>query len=393
MQRIGEEEIEAIARVIRSKHLSRYSWKKEKVSECEFFEQELAQKFNKEFSLLLSSGTNALISALVGSGVGPGDEVIIPSYTYIATPGAVLASGAIPIIANIDNSLSICPLDIEKRITARTKAIIPVHMNGMPCDMEKIQTIAKKNKLLIIEDVCQSMGGSFRGKLLGTFGDVGCFSFNNYKILTCGEGGAIITNEKKLYERAFINHDMGVNYREYLDAFNEPIFIGQSMRSSEISGAIMRVQLNRLANILRDLRERKSIYESVLNKGKSFKVHISNCTEGECGTSIILNFESAALCTEAKVRVRKLWIFAAQLSSFFRHIVSSWEPILSQRISHHPILNPFKQTNSSKLNIEEYQKSINLLSHSLLLFVPIEASLKETENMAHQILAAIEKNI
>jgi len=153
------------------------------------------------------NGTSAIYTSLVGLGVGPGDQVIVPAYTYMATALAVLAAGAIPVIADVDESLTLSPADVERRITAHTKAIIPVHMVGLPCDMARLMRIARKRKLLVVEDACQAVGGGFRGKKLGAIGHAGAYSFNFFKNITCGEGGAFVTNRKAVYDRGSVAVD------------------------------------------------------------------------------------------------------------------------------------------------------------------------------------------
>lgn len=390
---MGEDEIAAVARLIRGGRLSRYSWQGSQKGECELFEEELAAAFGTAHALLLSSGTNALISALVGAGVGPGDEVIVPAYTFIATPGAVLACGAVPVVANIDRTFSLDPDDVSRRITPKTKAIIPVHMNGRAAPMDRLTAIAKEKGILLIEDACQAIGGSFRGRKLGTFGEAGCFSFNNYKILSCGEGGALITNRPKIFERAFINHDMGVNFREYLDPLHEPIFIGQSMRASEISGAILRVQLKRLAAIISELKNRQSMYLSRLAKGKTYKINPPHCVEGDCGTSVLLDFESSEQCLRAEQIVSKVGLHCSQIAKFYRHIVSSWEPILAKRVGHHPHFNPLASGELSGIDLASLAPSLERFEKSLLLFVPIEKSKEENEALAEEVFQSLEANL
>ena len=183
MFRIGKEEIDAVTRVIESRKLFKINDGNQEVFN---FENELREKFDVENALLMTSGKAALISALTGMGIGPGDEVIVPGYTYIATAIAVTATGAIPVIAEIDETLAIDPIDVEKKITPRTKAIIPVHMQGMPCNMDALMEISKKYGVKILEDACQADGGSYKGKRLGTIGDAGALSFNYFKIITAG---------------------------------------------------------------------------------------------------------------------------------------------------------------------------------------------------------------
>lgn len=204
MYRIGQEEIDAVAKVIRTKDFFKIN---NSLHEAENAEEDMKKLFNVKHAIMMTSGHGALTSALIAMGVGPGDEVIVPAYTYIATAMAVVAAGAMPVIAEADETLTISPEDVEKKITKNTKAIVPVHIQGFPCNMDAIMEIAKKHNLMVLEDACQADGGMFRGKRLGTIGDAGALSFNYYKIVSAGEGGALLTNDKTIFDRALIYHD------------------------------------------------------------------------------------------------------------------------------------------------------------------------------------------
>ena len=163
MYRIGEAELKRIEALFDSGKIFRYG----QGGECDRFEKSWARFVGVEHCRMARSGTAALYTALVGLNIGPGDQVIVPSYTYMATALAVLGVGAIPVIADVDDSLTLCPKDLKKRITKHTRAIIPVHMVGLPCDMTKIMKIAQKHDLLVLEDACQAVGGGFEGRALG----------------------------------------------------------------------------------------------------------------------------------------------------------------------------------------------------------------------------------
>ncbi len=210
---IGKEEADAVQRVIESKKLFRYLDGDE--SESARFEAEWAAKIGARHAVAVTSGTAALIAALVGLGVGPGDEVIVPAYTFMATALAPLAVGAVPIIAEVDASLTLDPVDAERKITPRTRAIIPVHMVGLPSNMDALMAVARRHNVKVLEDACQADGGSYGGKRLGSIGDAGAFSFNHYKIITCGEGGVMVTDDETVYHRALVFHDGGSVFRDH----------------------------------------------------------------------------------------------------------------------------------------------------------------------------------
>jgi dTDP-4-amino-4,6-dideoxygalactose transaminase len=187
--------------------------------------------------------------------VGPGDEVVVPAYTWFSTATAVLAVGAVPIIAEVDESLTLDPEDVRGRLSEHTKAIVAVHMRGAPAAMDRLDQLARERGLLLIEDTAQALGASFRGRRLGTIGDAGAYSFEMSKILTAGEGGMVVTDDPDVHRRAAMYHDsaspphIGVSAEEWLPGLN--------FRMSELQAAVLLVQLERLDGLLADMRARK----------------------------------------------------------------------------------------------------------------------------------------
>jgi 8-amino-3,8-dideoxy-alpha-D-manno-octulosonate transaminase len=208
--------------------------------------------------------------------VGPGDEVIIPAYTFFATCAAVVAARAVPIVAEVDRSLTMDPADLEKKISRRTKAVIPVHMRGMPAKIDRILEIARTHNLKVIEDVAQANGGSYKGKMLGSFGDVGCFSLQFHKTITSGEGGILATDSDLLYTRAQAYHDVAACWRK--DRFAPPefdgeIFFGVNYRMSELTGAVALAQFRKLGDIVGRMRRNKKLIKDRIQdlKGLEFR--------------------------------------------------------------------------------------------------------------------------
>ena len=196
---IDREEEQAVLEVLRTKRLFRYYGPAEGESKVASLEKAFAQFMGAEYAVAVNSGTSALISGLQGLGVGPGDEVIVPAYTWIASAAAVLTVGAIPVIAEVDSSLTLDPEDVRSRITPYTKAIMPVHMRGAPCDMKSILEIAQEHGLKVLEDTAQADGASYGGRRLGSMGDAGCFSLQFNKIITSGEGGMVVTGDEEVW--------------------------------------------------------------------------------------------------------------------------------------------------------------------------------------------------
>jgi len=341
---IGKDEVDAVRRVIESGQLFRY--RGGEGGETDHFEAEWSEKVGVKHTIAVTSGTAALICGLAGMGVGPGDEVIVPGYTFMATPNAVLAVGAVPIIAEIDESLGLDAADVEKKITSRTKAIIPVHMCGFPANMDAIMAVANKHGIMVLEDACQADGGSYKGKRLGSIGHAGAFSFNHFKIISCGECGALTTDDDTIYYRALVHHDGGCAFRDHAAEVTVPFFAGSNFRINEILSAILRVQLSRLDGILAKLRAEKRILMEELADVSAFAFNPINCIEGDCGTTLGLLFDSAEQANAFAARASELGVGCGSPYNSGIHVYWNWEPILRQRGAHHPMRDAYQLTDA-----------------------------------------------
>jgi dTDP-4-amino-4,6-dideoxygalactose transaminase len=361
MYDIGQAEIEAVTKVLTSKQFMRYRGGEGGYTEQ--FEKALQDKFQVRHALTVNSGTSALICALAAMGIGPGDEVIVPAYTWVATAMAPLAVGAVPVMADIDESLTIDPEDIERKITPYTKAIIPVHMINQPCNMDAIMAIAKKHHLLVCEDACQACGVSYHGKRVGTIGHTGTLSFNQFKNITCGEGGAVLTNDERYYERALMYHDAGCFTRSHASTIKEPFFPGVNYRVSEIQGAIMFEQLKRLDGILDNLKASRKIMAQVFAKTGQFRPAPHHDEASAVNMSII--FPEAA---SAKAYAEKHHL--SPISESGRHVYTNWEPLLEQR-AFHPKMNPFAWAQRKiEYTPGMCQKTLDIVARAINLGVP-----------------------
>ncbi len=252
---IGDEEEQAVLEVLRSKRLFRYYGPQPGPSRVAQLEAAFAAHMGAQKAIAVSSGTAALMCGLAGIGVGPGDEVIVPAYTWIASASAVVMMGGIPILAEVDDTLTLNPADVERKVTPRTKAIMPVHMRGAPARLDELLALARARGLRVIEDAAQADGGGYRGQRLGTLGDVGCFSLQFNKIITCGEGGMIITSDAEIHKRAVIFHDTIGGLRNNVP--DDEILMGMNFRMPELTAAVALVQLGRLDGLIDEMLTRK----------------------------------------------------------------------------------------------------------------------------------------
>jgi len=326
---VGKEELEALARVIESKNLFRYYGVGEGPDEVLSFEREFAEHMGSKHALCVNAGSSALICALIGAGVGEGDEVIVPAYTWNATPNAVLATRALPVLAEVDESLTLDPADVERRITPRTRAILPVHMRGAPAAMDELVAIAKKHDLVLIEDVCQAAGATYRGRRLGTFGDAGAFSLQFNKIITTGEGGVLITDRYDLLDVALDVHDCANSVRRGVGL---PKFAGYNFRASELTGAMARVQLGRLDGLLELMRANHARLSAEINGLPGLTLRRANCDEGDAGIALIAFGEDATRAADAVDALNAEGVLATQIYSPAvpdLHVYPFWAPVLA----------------------------------------------------------------
>jgi len=351
MYRIGDLEIEELTRVIRSRKLFRLGDPAQgHQQEVARFEREWAELVGTKYALCVSGGgTAALICALVGLEIGPGDEVLVPGYTFMATAAAVLAVGAIPVIVDVDESLTLDAGDLERKITTATRAVIPVHMLGLPANLEAIRAAAKRAGLLVLEDCCQADGGSYRGRRLGSWGDAGAFSFNDFKIMSCGEGGAVVTSDRRVYERALIQHDSGITFRSFSGELAEPIFIGHQYRATELMGAVLRMQLGRLEGILADLRRMKRELVGALTGERGVRFAPVNDEAGDCGVVAVFQFDTEAA---ARSFAKSPGVGGVVPFDTGKHVYTNWDPILQQRVGGHRDLNPFHHPRNRDLRLD-----------------------------------------
>jgi 8-amino-3,8-dideoxy-alpha-D-manno-octulosonate transaminase len=324
----GEEEVEAAARVIRSRNPFRYYGVGDGPHEVVEFEREFAAHLGSKHALMMNAGSSALICALVGAGVRPGDEVIVPAYTWNASANAVVATGAVPVLAEVDESLTLDPEDVERCVTGATRAILPVHMRGAPADMGALAAIAREHGLALVEDVCQSAGASYGGRRLGTFGDAGAFSLQFNKIITTGEGGVLITDRDDLLDLAIDVHDCAGRARR---GAGLPQYAGFNFRASEIQGAIARVQLTRLDGLLACMRSNQARLAERVGAIPGLELRRRNDEGGDAGICLIAFAATPELAADIVDALGYEGVAAMRIydpDTADLHVYPFWKPVL-----------------------------------------------------------------
>jgi len=287
---IGESEQAEVTEAVRSRNLFRF-YGFTAPQKVRTFEEEFQEFIGVKYVLAVTSGTAALHVALNALGVGPGDEVILPAHTWYSCYNAIVMTGALPVFAEVDESLTMDPEDLEKKITPYTKVVLPVHIVGNLANMDRILMVARNHHLKVLEDAAQCCGGLYKGKRTGSMGDMGIYSFQINKMISSGEGGAVATNDPLLYERAIRFHDLG-SLRPLLQTVlgkqesGAPGLVGLNYRMNEETGAIMCAQLRKLEAILTEHRRKYRYLRERLKGLSGLRLRTSNDIEGEIGITL-----------------------------------------------------------------------------------------------------------
>lgn len=332
MELIGEEEIQEVLEVLRGGYLFRYGVAtgagadprfKGKVYQCE---QEIARHAGVRYSVAVNSGTSALLAALVGLGIGPGDEVIVPGFTYIASISSIVYSKAVPVLAEIDQTFNLDPEDVKAKITRHTRAIMPVHMMGNPARLDELQKVAGAHGIPILEDCAQAFGASYKGRAVGSIGKAGTYSFNVYKTITSGDGGMVLTDDEEVYRRAFAFHDQGHSPLRTGVEVGERPFFGLDFRYTELQAAVLIAQFRKLPGLLERLRANKQRYKELISDLPGLEFREITDQLGECATMLTLILPSAPIAQRlaselgTKVVARAGW-----------HVYNNMEQLLNLR--------------------------------------------------------------
>lgn len=389
---IGKEEIKEVMDVMETGVLMRYGFDKERkgVFKVRQFEQEFAAYCGAKYALGVTSGSCALKVALTAMDICPGDEVIVPAFTFLATYEAVLEMGAIPVMADIDATLNLDPVSIEKRITPATKAIIPVHMCGSGAHIDKIMDLAKFYHLLVLEDNAQGCGGSFRGKKLGTFGDMGIFSFDYYKTLTTGEGGMVVSDNKRLYDRAEWYHDHGHDHNPKVSrALEGRTILGFNYRMNELQGALGLAQLRKLDWLIAEQMKNKQMIKGWLAAVDGVKFRELPDPEGDTATFLAFNLPDQGTAAAFQKALGDNGVDTVCFKNNLWHYVPNWEHFQSWSTGNSqrfPFTNPLYR---GKIDYGRHliPQAEDILGRTLVFGI----SVKMTAERMDGIRAAIEK--
>ncbi|MCX5879603.1 MAG: DegT/DnrJ/EryC1/StrS family aminotransferase [Deltaproteobacteria bacterium] len=389
---IGEEEKKEILEVLTNKIVFRYGFDTERkgVYKVAAFEKEFAGYCGVDHALAVSSGTAALRVALAALGISPGDEVITQGFTFVATWETILDAGAIPVFAELDETLCLDPADVAKKITPRTKAIIPVHMCGAQARITEIVKLADQHGIPVIEDTAQSCGGRLHGKALGSFGKMGCFSFDAVKTVTAGEGGMVITHDRDLYTKAAEYHDHGHDHNPKVTrGLEKRSFIGMNFRMSELQGAVALAQFRKLESvILPAQRKNKARIKEALAKIDQIAFRNIPDPEGETATFLTFFLPTAQKTRAFSKAMAEAGAGAIYWHENYWHYYEQWEHLLEGKSlmrTGYPFKTESGQVRRSYAK-DALPKTADILSRTLSIAINIHM-----DQQIPKILSAIEK--
>lgn len=387
---IGDAERKEVNDVLDSTVLMRYGfdgmrnghWKAKEL------EKELENRLDVNHAQLTTSGTTALNVALAILGVGAGDEVIMPTFTFVASFESILNAGATPILVDIDDTLTLDPKAVEAAITSKTKVVMPVHMCGSMADLDALKSICSKHNLFLLEDACQAFAGTYKGKALGTIGDVGCFSFDYVKTITCGEGGALVMNNEKLAIHADQYTDHGHDHIGNDRGAEEHPILGYNFRISELNAAVGLAQIRKIDDFISIQRKNKKILKDALSQIPEVSFRRIPDEDGDSATFLSFFMPTADL-TNKVVDAFKEYGIDAYWNYYNNnwHYVRKWEHFANLK-SLFPISDHIKSGMQDLKNME-FPKSDNYISRNISCLIKLSWTEEEVNNRASKMVQAI----
>ena len=350
--------------------------------------------YGSKYALAINSGTGALQAAMIALGVGPGDEVIVPAFFWVASVGVVVHANAIPVLCEVNDSFTLDPADLEAKITPRTKLIVAIHMCGAPCDMDAIMAVADKHGVDVMEDCAQCNGGSFKGKMVGSFGRVGMFSFQLNKNATSGEGGLLITDDEKLYWKMNAAHDLGVPWRGAAPDDQPADYTwGTGRRMSELCAAVAKVQLDKLPTIVDHMRASKAKLADAVKDLPGVTLRTLNDPAGDTGPFLVLIFETAEAALAAAEKIRTAGLDDAWRTADYGFHCYFNVPQLVNKTPLSPAGNPWSLPQNAE-HVGDFNKgacpvSDDLFERSVVINVPSKLNSEQEQFMIDAIRGAI----
>ncbi len=389
----SDEERKEVNEVLESGILMRYGfdvqrkgkWKSQELEEA------ICKKFGSKYAQLTSSGTSALTTAMAALGIGAGDEIIMPSFTFVASFEAALSVGAVLVLVDVDESLTLNPEAVRKAITSKTKCIMPVHMCGSMADMDALVAICKEYGLILLEDACQSIGASYKGKSVGTIGNAGTFSFDFVKLITCGEGGAVLTNDEDVHVKCDGYSDHGHDHKGVDRGADLHPFPGYNFRISELHAAVGLAQIRRLNQFLEIQKRNHSQLKNILSQipGVSFrKIHDP---AGDSCTFLSWFLPTEEIARDVVNEMKAQNILAGNFYWYDNnwHYIRNWDHLRNGRTLH--LVNDTQQMSLRKLQSQDFSNSDAVMSRCISSAISLLWTEEQVKDKGEKIISIIKK--
>lgn len=354
-------------------------------------EEAICQTFGSKYAQLTSSGTTALTTALAVLGIGAGDEVIMPTFTFVASFEAVLSVGAVPVLVDVDESLTLNPASVRQAITSRTKCVMPVHMCGSMADLDALQAICREHKLILLEDACQSIGATYKGKHLGTIGDAGTFSFDFVKTITCAEGGAVLTNKEETYIKCDAYTDHGHDHKGVDRGADLHPFIGYNFRISELHAAVGLAQIRKLNQFLAIQRKNHGELKAILSTLPEVSFRVIHDPAGDSCTFLSWFLPTEEMTQAVVAEMKQQGIMGGNFYYYENnwHYIRKWDHLRNASTLNN--LNDPQKEALKKLAQTEFPESDRIISRGVSTAIGLLWTEEQTREKGEKIVAAIKK--
>jgi 8-amino-3,8-dideoxy-alpha-D-manno-octulosonate transaminase len=389
----GPEERKEVNDVLETGILMRYGFDgpRKGIWKSRELESEICKAFRVNHTQLVSSGTAALTTALAALGIGAGDEVIMPVFTFVASFEAVLSVGALPVLVDVDETLTLDPGAVRRAITPRTKCVMPVHMCGGMADLDALSRICKEHKLLLLEDACQSIGATYKGKYLGTIGDAGTLSFDFVKTITCGEGGAVMTNDTKIYTNCDGYSDHGHDHKGNDRGLEPHPFIGYNFRISELHAAVGLAQFRKLGQFLAIQRKHHARLQAILSTVPEIAFRSLPDPGGDSCTFLSWFLPTEALTRALVAELKEQGILAGNFYWYEHnwHYIRKWDHLL-QAVSLNKLSEPQERA-IRQLSETAFPVSDGIMSRCISTAIGLSWTEAQCEEKGVKIVEAVKK--
>jgi 8-amino-3,8-dideoxy-alpha-D-manno-octulosonate transaminase len=389
----GPEERKEVNDVLETGILMRYGFDgpRKGIWKAKELETELCRILDCNHAQLVSSGTAALTAAYAALGIGAGDEVIMPVFTFVASFECILSVGAVPVLVDIDETLTLDPEAVRRAITPRTKCVMPVHMCGAMADLDPLLQICKEHNLILLEDACQSFGGQYKGKYLGTIGDAGTFSFDFVKIVTCAEGGAIVTNRADLYTKLDGYSDHGHDHQGVDRGADLHPFIGYNFRISELHAAVGLAQVRKLDRFVTMQRKNQQQLKAILSTVPEVSFRQLPDPDGDICTFLSWFLPTEEIARAVVAELKQQNVLAGNFYWYDNnwHYIRKWDH-LKEAASLYNLTDP-QQKALHALATARFEPSDKIMSRCISTAIGLLWAEEQTREKGEKIVAAIRK--